>query len=283
MSRLAALAAQDVDAAAAAAECVVTTHHRLVETLRVGQTLAQIDRTILGILTDLNCKSCFKGYRVGKKPPFVSQACLSVNECVVHGTAPSYTKPMAEGDILKVDIGVWHRGFVGDAAWTYVFKAYPSDQARQLMQCGKESLARGVRMLTPANTWLAWAREVQTCVEREYRFHCVRGLGGHGYGRKTGEAFKDWGLHGPPFVANVVPAFPADWPEAAQRIRPGTLVAVEPMIAAGTGATRERDADWPVLSADGSLTVHYEHDVLITEGEPRVLTQGLTTLPDIVG
>ncbi len=276
-------AAQTAEAAQAAAEKVVQTHLRLVETLRVGQTLAQIDRTVAEIQADLQCKSCFKGYRVGKKPPFGSHACLSVNDCVVHGWAGSHTAPLAEGDVLKVDIGVWYKGFVGDAAWTYVFKAYPSAEVERLMNCGKESLARGVRRLVPGNTWLAWAREVQTCVEREYGFHCVRGLGGHGYGRKTGEAFRDWGLHGPPFVANVVPTFPSDWPEATHPVKPGTLVAVEPMIAVGTGRTRERESDWPVRSADGSMTVHYEHDVLITEGEPRVLTEGLTQLPDIVG
>jgi methionyl aminopeptidase len=276
-------AAIDADAALAAAQCVVKTHHRLVETLRVGQTLGQIDRQVASILDSLNCKSCFKGYRVGKKPPFPSHACLSVNDCVVHGTAGYLTRPLAEGDILKVDIGVWHKGWVGDAAWTYVFKSFPSDQARQLIQCGKDALARGVKTLRPDNTWLAWAREVQTCVERDFPFHCVRGLGGHGYGRKTGDAFKDWGLHGPPFVANTVPTFPADWPEGTQRIKPGTLVAVEPMIAAGTGKTREREQDWPVLSADGSLTVHYEHDILITDAEPRVLTAGLEQLPDLVG
>lgn len=115
---------------------------------------------------------------------------------------------------------------------------------------------------------------MQKHVEDECNFHCVRGLGGHGIGRK---------LHGPPFVANVVPTYPGEWPDAMAKCLPGTLVAVEPMIAVGTGETTSKPKQWPVFSADHSLTVHYEHDVLITERGPRVLSEGMDALPDIVG
>jgi methionyl aminopeptidase len=263
----------EIALAAAAADRVVQVHHHLARFIRIGHTLAQIDAEVARLLEALGCRSCFHRYKVGKCPPFPSQACLSVNDCVVHGTAGSLTRPLREGDLLKIDIGVTANGWIGDAAWTYSLGP-PSPTVARLMQAGKESLARGVKRLVPQNLWLAWAEEVQGCVEREYGFHLIRGLGGHGYGRR---------LHAPPYVSNVVPRYPGEWPEATQRCAPGTLVAVEPMIAQTTGEIRQNPREWPVYSADGSMSVHYEHDVLITDDEPRVLTAGLTDLPDVVG
>lgn len=273
MSKPPQISPAEADSAYAAAQCVVETHRRIADFLRVGQTLAQIDTFVAKTLADLKCSSCFLGYSVPGLPKFPSHACLSVNECVVHGTAGYYVKPIVEGDVLKIDIGVSHKGWIGDAAWTYAFK-HQTPQAKKLMDCGKESLHRGVLELKPGNMYIHWAQAVQGHVEKECGFHLIRGLGGHGYGRK---------LHGPPFVSNVVPSFPGEWPDALMRCFPGTLVAVEPMIAVGTGETTQKPRAWPVFSADASMTVHYEHDVLITEKGPRVLTEGLESLPDIVG
>lgn len=264
----------DVELATAAARCVVRTHQRLVNFIKVGHTLAHIDAEVARILADLKCRSCFQGYKVGKCPPFPSHACLSVNHCVVHGTAGYYTQPLAKGDVLKVDIGVFHQGFVGDAAWTYVLGDYPSDTVKRLCTAGRESLRLGCQQLRPGNKWIEWARTVQRVVEHDFGFHLIRGLGGHGYGRK---------LHAPPFVSNTVPKLLGEWPEATLACQPGTLVAVEPMIAVGTGATFQAPRTWPVFSADGSLAVHHEHDVLITKDGPLVLTQELENQPDLVG
>lgn len=267
----------DVDLAYAAAQCVVTTHRRLVEFMKVGQTLAAIDAFVAKTLADLQCRSCFLGYRVGRSPAFPSHACLSVNDCVVHGTAASYLKPMKPGDVLKVDIGVWHKGFIGDAAWTYTFKDFPSAQAETLVRIGRESLQRGIAKMHPGTQLIEFARAVQNCAEKENRLHLTRGLGGHGIGRK---------LHGPPFVSNVVPNpnEPHPWMEARWNWAPGMLVAVEPMLAIGTGQTKPPGKDyWPVYTADGSLSAHFEHDVLITDTGNRVLTEGLDDLPLLVG
>ena len=270
--------AEEADLARAAAGRVVQTHARLVEYLRVGQTLAQVDLFVEQTLADLGCRSAFLGYRVARSPAFPSHACLSVNDCVVHGMAGSYTSPLKPGDILKIDIGVVHKGFIGDAAWTYALRER-SDEAKRLMECGKESLRRGVRTLRPPNTFIEWARAVQGHVEHECGLHLVRGLGGHGYGRK---------LHMRPYVSNTLPVSATEWPDAHTPCFPGVLVAVEPMIAVGTGETIQADRgargqDWPIHTADGSLSCHYEHDVLITEGDPEVLTAGLASMPDVVG
>lgn len=270
--------AQEADLARDAASKVVETHQRLVEFLRVNQTLAQIDTFVAATLEDLASRSAFLGYRVPRSPAFPSHACLSLNECIVHGTAGSSDRPVREGDVLKIDIGVIHKGWIGDAAWTYAFK-HADDASARLMACGRESLKRGVRTLRPGNTYLEWAKAVQTYVEGECGFHLVRGLGGHGYGRK---------LHSRPFVSNTVPVSRGEWADAHTPCTPGTLIAVEPMIAIGTGETTQHESaryglEWPVYTADGSMSVHYEHDVLITSDGPEVLTQALENLPDIVG
>lgn len=265
----------EMDAAYAAAQKVVETHRRVSAFLRAGLTLAQLDTFVATTLASLGCRSCFYLYAPPRHrgPKFPCHACLSVNDCVVHGTVAHHEEPLRPGDVLKIDIGVDDKGWIGDAAWTYSI-GEPSPAVRRLMDCGKESLRRGVRTLHPRNTYLEWAKAVQGHVEGECRFHLVKGLGGHGIGFRK--------LHGEPFVANSVPTYAGEWPDAFKRCEPGTIVAVEPMIAMGTGETRgERDA-WPVLTADGSLAVHYEHDVLITESGPRVLTEGLEQLDDVV-
>jgi methionyl aminopeptidase len=180
---------------------------------------------------------------------------------------------MKAGDLLKIDIGVTFKGWIGDAGWTYAFGGLTEETFR-LTRAGKEALRRGVETLRPGNTYLAWAQTVQEIVERDAGFHLIRGLGGHGYGRR---------LHAPPFVSNVVPAYPGEWPDALTPCEPGTLVAVEPMLAVGTSRTSQKKGYWPVFTADGSMSAHYEHDVLITDAGPRILTEGLDEVKDIVG
>ncbi len=270
--------AAEADLAREAAQKVVRTHERLVEFLRIGQTLAQIDAFVARTLEDLGCRSAFLGYRVPGSPAFPCYACLSVNECIVHGTVAFHEAALKPGDIVKIDIGVFHKGWVGDAAWTYAMQER-TDEAQRLMRCGQESLRRGVQTLRPGATYLEWAKAVQGHVEGECGFHLVRGLGGHGYGRK---------LHSRPFVSNTMPLTAGEWADAHTPCVPGTLVAVEPMIAVGTGETRQRRLrfgghDWPIVTADGSLAVHYEHDVHIAEHGPEILTEGLDNLPEIVG
>lgn len=267
------LSPADTDAAYAAARCVVLTHQRLVNFVRAGQTLAQIDAEVARIFRDLRCKSCFLGYRLPRLPAFPSHACLSLNECIVHGTAGYVTRPLVEGDLLKIDIGVTYNGWIGDAAWTYAVKS-ASPTMKKLMACGRDALAKAVASLGPTSPLLDHATAVQSCVERTHGFFCVRGLGGHGIGRK---------LHGPPFVANTVPTHPGEWPEALLKPSVGTLVAIEPMIAVGTGNTKQGRGEWPIFTADGSLAVHYEADVLITPDGRRDLTEGMQELPDVVG
>lgn len=267
------LSATDAGHALAAAQKVVETHRRIAQFLAKGQTLAHVDTFVAKTLDELGCKSCFLGYRQSPSDPkFPSHACLSLNECVVHGTAGYTTKPLEPGDVVKIDIGVSYRGWIGDAAWTYSI-GKPTKQIRSLMDCGKECLRLGIQTLRPENTYMEWAKVVQKHVETDCGFHLIRGLGGHGYGKK---------LHAPPYVSNVVPRHASEWSDANKRCEVGTLLAVEPMIAIGTGETKQKRGEWPIMTKDGSMSVHYEHDVLVTENGPKVLTEGLDDLNDVI-
>jgi len=264
---------KDVDAAMLSAKHVVEIHKSLTEYLRAGLTLPEIDAFVAKRLSQLKCKSAFFKYRIPGQPPFPSHSCLSVNDCVVHGTHVMSLAPLQPGDLISIDIGVTHQGWIGDAAWTWAIE-HATDENLRLMQAGKESLAAGVATMKPTRPLMDFAKAVQAVAEGEYGFHLIRGLGGHGYGRS---------LHTPPFISNVVPAHPSEWPDATQTFEAGMLLAVEPMLSVGTSNIENTRGTWPIFSGDHSMSVHYEADVFISKDGPVNLTAELHDLPDIVG
>jgi methionyl aminopeptidase len=266
-------ASRDIDAVHVAAQRVVQVHWRLVEFLRAGLTLAQVDQFVAQNLQDLDCRSAFLHYSMQGHPPFPSHSCLSLNSCIVHGTHDMTDEPLQPGDVLSIDIGVVHHGWIGDAAWTYAIESV-RPEALRMMQAGRDALRRGIAAIQAGRPLADWAKAVQNYVERDSHYHLVRGLGGHGYGRK---------LHGPPFVSNVLPMHRGEWADAWTLFKPGMLLAVEPMIAMGTHYIKSHPKAWPIFTADNSLAVHYEADVLVTEEGPRDLTEGMQELPDVVG
>ena len=262
---------KEIEDARAAADCVVQTHRKLAGWLRVGLSLSEIDSYCAAIFEQLQCPSAFIGYKVRGHPPFRSHTCLSVNDMVVHGEHDATL--LAEGDLLAVDIGVKHRGMIGDAAWTYSIGS-ATEVGKRLQACGRESLRRGIAAIKAGRPMIEWAKAVQSYVERDCRFHLVRGLGGHGIGHS---------LHESPYIANTPPSYPGEWTEAWKPFETGMLIAVEPMISAGTTEIRSKGNAWPIWTADGSLSVHYEADVMVTESGCEVFTQALDELPDVVG
>ncbi len=264
---------KDIDAARVSASNVVEIHKSLTDFLRSGLTLPEIDSFVANRLKELKCKSAFFKYRIPGQPPFPSHSCISVNDCVVHGTHTMSLQPLQPGDLISIDIGVSHQGWIGDAAWTWAIE-HTSDENLQLMRAGKESLAAGILAMQPGKPLMDYAKAVQAVAEDQFGFHLIRGLGGHGYGKT---------LHSPPFISNVVPKHPAEWPDAWRMFEVGMLLAVEPMLAVGTGNIEHARGSWPIFAADHSMSVHYEADVLISEEGPIDLTDGLQELPDIVG
>ena len=264
---------KEVEAAKLSAGHVLEIHRQLTDYLRAGLTLSEVDSFVANKLRSLSCKSAFLKYKIPGQPPFPSHSCISVNDCVVHGTHVMSLTPLQPGDLISIDIGVLHKGWIGDAAWTWAIE-FASDENSRLMQAGKECLAAGVTAMQPDKPLMDFAKAVQAVAQDEYGFHLIRGLGGHGYGRT---------LHSPPFVSNVVPSHPTEWPDAWRTFESGMLLAVEPMLSVGTGQIESKKGTWPIFSADHSMCVHYEADVLITDDGPIDLTEGLQQLPNIVG
>jgi methionyl aminopeptidase len=264
---------KDAEAAKVSAQQVVEIHKSLTDFLHAGLTLPEIDSFVGQKLRSLKSKSAFYKYKIPGQPPFPSQSCLSVNDCVVHGTHIMDQSPLAPGDLVSIDIGVAHQGWIGDAAWTWGVEEV-TDENMRLMQAGRASLAAGVAAMQPNRPLMDFAKAVQQIAEKEFGFYLIRGLGGHGYGKT---------LHCPPFVSNVVPAHPSEWPDAWRNFEEGMLIAVEPMLAVGTGQIEHKHGTWPIYPADHSMSVHYESDILIGESGPIDLTEGLHDLPYLVG
>ncbi|MDP7009662.1 MAG: type I methionyl aminopeptidase [Phycisphaerales bacterium] len=273
MKKVPLISKKHADEARISARFVVDMHHALTEYIRAGTTLPEIDSFVATTLREWKCKSAFLRYHIPGQPPFPSHSCLSVNDCVVHGTHVMSQSPLSPGDLISVDIGVVHKGWIGDAAWTWAIE-HASDENHKLMEAGRASLAAGIAAMQPTRPLMDFARAVQQVAEQEYGFHLIRGLGGHGYGKT---------LHAPPFISNVVPTHPSEWPDGWRAFEPGMLIAVEPMLAVGTGQIENARGSWPIFSADHSMTVHYEADVYISEDGPVDLTEGLHDLPHIIG
>jgi methionyl aminopeptidase len=273
MNTIPRISGKDIQAATLSAKHVVEIHEALTDFLTAGLTLPEIDSFVGEKLRSLKCKSAFYKYKIPGQSPFPSQSCLSVNDCVVHGTHTMAQAPLAAGDLVSIDIGVTHHGWIGDAAWTWGIENV-TEENMKLMEAGRASLSAGVAAMQPNRPLMDFAKAVQGVAEGDFGFHLIRGLGGHGYGKT---------LHAPPFVSNVVPAHPSEWPDAWCNFEEGMLIAVEPMLAVGTGQIENERGAWPIYAADHSMSVHYEADVLIGTDGPVDLTSQLHKLPYLVG
>lgn len=233
-----------------AGRIVAETIERLVGEVRSGITTKDLDRFAEDAITAAGAIPSFKGYR-----GFPASICTSVNEELVHGI-PNDRK-LAEGDILSLDVGAIWDGFHGDSAVTVFVDGAPSGEAKRLVATTEESLQGALALIGPDVRLSDVGHAVQDVVETA-GFHVVRDYVGHGIGRS---------LHEDPPVPNYGP------PGRGPRIRPGWVLAIEPMVQAGTAETKVLGDNWTVVSADGSLTAHFEHTVAITEEGIEVLTR----------
>jgi methionyl aminopeptidase len=188
------------------------------------------------------------GYR-----KYPCQTCLSVNDEVVHGLATD--RELNFSDIVSVDVGVFYKGFVGDTARTVAVGGC-GVVAQRLMDVTERALYVGIAAAVPGNRVTDISRAVQNYVEGN-GFSVVREFVGHGVGRA---------MHEEPQVPNFVDRKMND------KLRAGMTIAIEPMVNAGQAAVKILKDGWTVVTQDGSLSAHFEHTVLITDGEPEILT-----------
>jgi methionyl aminopeptidase len=222
--------------------------HDVAAFIRPGLTTRQVDDFAAGRIKHYGGKSAFLGYR-----KYPCQICISVNDQVVHGIAGPLQ--LQFGDIVSLDVGVVYNGFVGDTART-VAVGGTGLQAQRLMDVTEKALFEGIAHAVPGNRVVDISRAIQTYVEGN-GYSIVREFVGHGVGRS---------MHEEPQVPNYVDG------GASPKLRPGMTIAIEPMVNAGAPGVKILNDGWTVVSQDGSLSAHFEHTVLITQGEPEILT-----------
>ena len=219
-----------------------------------GVTTKEIDLAAAQFMAEAACKSAFLGYR-----GFPGNICISINEEVVHGIAGS--RKIQYGDVVKLDIGVIKDGWVGDTATT-VPVGVVDEAVQQLLRVTEESLRIAITHATDGTRLGDLSASVEEAVI-EHGFTVVREFVGHGVGRK---------LHEEPQIPNY------GRKGSGPRMKAGMTLAIEPMVNLGGAAVKILPDKWTVVTADGKPSAHFEHTVLITRGEPEILTWREKTL-----
>lgn len=217
--------------------------------IKAGMSTQDIDDFVEKIILSNHMIPSFKGYG-----GFPASACVSINQEVVHGI-PSKNKILKDGDIVSVDVGTTFKGYVSDAARTYVVGAV-SDEAKRLIKVTEESFFEGLKFCKAGFRLGDISNAIQKRAEGE-GFSVIRDFVGHGVGRN---------MHEDPQIPNY------GKPGRGPRLEKGMVFAIEPMIAQGSYEVEVLLNNWTVVTCDGKLSAHYENTVVITDGEPELLT-----------
>lgn len=226
-------------------------HDELGKAVKPGMTTYQIDKLGEDMIRSFGCIPNFKNYN-----GFPAAICVSVNNEVVHGI-PSKKRVLQEGDIVSLDAGLIYKGYHSDAARTHAVGEI-SKEARQLIDVTKQCFFEGIKFAKEG----CHLHEISAAIgdyAESFGYGVVRDLVGHGIGTN---------LHEDPQIPNFRQK------KRGIRLQAGMTLAIEPMINAGTYEVKWMDDDWTVVTKDGSLSAHYENTILITTGEPEILTLG---------
>lgn len=218
--------------------------------VQAGVTTKELDNFAEQFIRDAGAKPAFKGYR-----GYPCSLCTSVNEQVVHGI-PSQGVMLKQGDIISIDVGAVVDGFYGDAAITVPVGSI-TNEAERLIRVTEESLFKGIAEARPGNRLYDISAAVQSHVEA-HGFSVVREFVGHGIGRS---------LHEDPQIPNFGDR------GGGPRIKTGMVLAIEPMVNAGGCVTRVKEDGWTAVTADGSLSAHFEHTIAVMDDGPLILTR----------
>jgi methionyl aminopeptidase len=228
---------------------IVASALRLVaEKVAPGVTTEELDELIAAHIRSRGAEPSFKGYN-----GYPASICASINEEVVHGIPGK--RVLKEGDIVGIDVGAYKNGFHGDSAATFPVGEI-GDEARRLLEATRAALYKGIERARPGNCLGDISHAVQSEVEA-HGFSVVRKLVGHGIGRN---------MHEDPQVPNY------GSPGKGIRLREGMVLAIEPMVNAGGPDVRVLEDDWTVVTADRSLSAHFEHTVAVRKNGPDILT-----------
>ncbi|WP_144463322.1 type I methionyl aminopeptidase [Siminovitchia fortis] len=232
-----------------AGRIVALTHQELVKHIQPGITTKEIDSIAEKFIKQHDAYPSFLGYN-----GFKGSVCASVNEELVHGIPGK--RVLKDGDIITLDIGAEYNGYHGDSAWTYAVGKI-DDETKQLLDVTEESLYKGLEEAKPGARLSNISHAVQTYVESN-GFSIVREYVGHGIGQS---------LHEDPQIPNYGP------PNKGPRLRPGMVLAIEPMVNAGSRYVRTLADNWTVVTVDGKMCAHFEHTIAITDTGFEILTR----------
>ena len=240
---------REIELMAEAGKILERVHNELEKALHPGMSTKDIDTLGEKIIRSYGCIPSFLNYN-----GYPASICVSVNQEVVHGI-PDKHRIIHEGDIVSLDAGVIYKGYHSDAARTHAVGEV-SEEAKKLIQVTKECFFEGIKYAKAGNHLFDISGAIGRYAE-ERGYGVVRDLCGHGIGTA---------LHEAPEIPNYVVG------RKGVKLRPGMTLAIEPMINIGTYEVDWLDDDWTVVTRDGSLSAHYENTILITEGEPRILS-----------
>ncbi|RMH00703.1 MAG: type I methionyl aminopeptidase [Chloroflexi bacterium] len=228
----------------------------LEENIKPGVTLRELDQLVESYIEKQGAQPLYKGYRGSSvdHPPFPGVICASVNHEICHGIPDG--RVLKEGDVVGIDIGLRYKGFCGDACVTFPV-GNVSPQVERLLAIGQEALRVGIEAAQPGNYLNDIGRAIHDYADSQ-GVSVVREWGGHGIGRA---------LHESPSVSHV------RQPQPGPRLRPGMTFTIEPMINAGRPEWILLNDGWTVITADGSLSVQFEHTIAITPNGPEILTR----------
>ncbi len=232
-----------------AGRIVAQTHRKLAQYVRPGITTQELDDIAEDFIRKCGAIPSFKGYG-----GFPGSICTSVNEELVHGI-PGKRK-LQEGDIISLDIGAELNGYHGDSAWTYGVGKI-SDDSKRLLEVTEKSLFEGLAQAKPDARLSDISHAIQVCAEAA-GYSIVREYVGHGIGQK---------LHEDPHIPNY------GLPGRGPRLKPGMVLAIEPMVNAGKRNVRSLADNWTVVTLDGSMCAHFEHTIAITEEGYEIMTK----------
>jgi methionyl aminopeptidase len=247
---------EDLDRMRRAGRIVAGTIDRVLEAVRPNVSTAELDAVADAYIQDQGATPSFRGYGGnGGRAPFPASICTSINDEIVHGI-PSTGRRVTEGDLLKLDFGAIWQGFHADSAVTVIVGDPPSAEADKLVRVTEEALEAGIAQIRPGGRLSDIGAAVEQ-VARGAGFEVVREYVGHGIGRK---------LHEEPQIPNY------GRPGRGPLLKPGLVVAVEPMVNVGGWETRVLPDGWTVVTEDRSLSAHFEHTIAVTQDGHEVLT-----------
>mgnify|MGYP001168104789 CR=1 FL=1 len=235
-----------------AGQIVADVHKEILDTIKPGMTTLALDQRAEKRIRNAGAVPTFKGYQVGPEV-FPATLCVSINHEIVHGI-PS-DRVLQNGDVVSIDCGATLNGYVGDSAITVVVGS-STPEIDSLLECTRGSLYQAIDKARPGNRIGDVGHAVEAFVE-PYGYGVVEDYCGHGVGRK---------LHEEPQVLNY------GIPGTGRRLKSGWCLAIEPMVNLGTHETIALDDGWTVITADHSISAHFEHSIAITDDGPIILT-----------